>query len=475
MLTTTKATLTSWQQSIPWDRLSKTFQDAILVTRDLGLQYLWIDSLCIIQDDANDWAVESTKMAKVYGDAHVVLAATAGSDGNHGCLFPRGPTHRIPFENAEGPVEKAEAEVESHISILIREVIAHTQLLGSYKSPLSAIGYPRNLDSPLLSRAWCYQEQLLAARMLHFHASELRWECRTKRACECGGLGAAITARENHPESSGARWTLPLAAAHESADQLLVRWADQVGQYSIRNLTYETDRLVALAGVASTFQCEQLGRYVAGLWEKGLLEGLQWERPSRMDLEFEQSLRPKTYRAPSWSWASLEGDVGFRNTRGTKFKAQTEIERLDFELQNPLNPYGSVISARLVVRGKLVPAILRVEEYETNCCSWLTMEGAKGELQFRTDIPAAPWLPQQTATPEVENSMQLGCLYLGIRSADGDFSAGDNDYCPTYHVMLVVHEVKGQSGEYRRVGILHMEAKQMGRWNEVKEKTLMLV
>jgi hypothetical protein len=72
MLTTTKVTLASWQHSIPWDRLSKTFRDAILVTRELGLQYLWIDSLCIIQDDANDWAIESAKMANVYGDAHLV-------------------------------------------------------------------------------------------------------------------------------------------------------------------------------------------------------------------------------------------------------------------------------------------------------------------------------------------------------------------------------------------------------------------
>jgi hypothetical protein len=89
IITTTKATLKSRKSDIPWLSLSRTFQDAITITRELGFRYLWIDSLCIIQDDKKDWERESAKMASIYADSWLTIAAALGIDGDSGCFSSR--------------------------------------------------------------------------------------------------------------------------------------------------------------------------------------------------------------------------------------------------------------------------------------------------------------------------------------------------------------------------------------------------
>ncbi|KAI1736865.1 heterokaryon incompatibility protein-domain-containing protein [Xylaria scruposa] len=97
----TKDTLSRRKQNMPWSQLTKTFQDAILVTRGLGIQYIWIDSLCIVQDDAADWAAEAAKMASIYESALLVISATASSDGDEGCLLQRTPYTEIRITAAD--------------------------------------------------------------------------------------------------------------------------------------------------------------------------------------------------------------------------------------------------------------------------------------------------------------------------------------------------------------------------------------
>ena len=89
IVTTTKATLGQRKLEVQWPRLSRTFQDAINITRALGIRYIWIDSLCIIQDDKEDWERESAKMAEIYSCSYLNLAATGSADGDGGCFFNR--------------------------------------------------------------------------------------------------------------------------------------------------------------------------------------------------------------------------------------------------------------------------------------------------------------------------------------------------------------------------------------------------
>ncbi|OCK81956.1 HET-domain-containing protein, partial [Lepidopterella palustris CBS 459.81] len=147
---TESSNLDRHKERVEWSALPKTFQDAISFARYLQIRFLWIDSLCIIQDNEADWQRESAKMASIYQNAYVVLAATRSSNADGGCFSK---THT--------------------------EYQAHEQF-------------------PLLTRAWTYQELLLGARIVHFAEHELVWECQESTRCQCGGVKTDVYPLERY-------------------------------------------------------------------------------------------------------------------------------------------------------------------------------------------------------------------------------------------------------------------------------------
>ncbi|KAF1830656.1 HET-domain-containing protein, partial [Decorospora gaudefroyi] len=139
-LQTRKETLSRFKAGIPWESIPKTFQDAITFTRKLGLSYIWIDSLCIIQDDKQDWQQQSGAMAAIYSNSYVTLAAAVADDSKAG------------FGGVDMP-------------IFVRRPYQH----GGF---------------PLLRRAWVHQERLLSHRIIYFAYEELIWECDETFECE---------------------------------------------------------------------------------------------------------------------------------------------------------------------------------------------------------------------------------------------------------------------------------------------------
>lgn len=168
---TTVNTLQDRKKNIPWDSIPTTFKDAIIYALKCDINYLWIDSLCIIQDDASDWEMESSRMADIYQYASLTLAATSSSGDSQGCFFK---------EKYEGHLEINLPQDVGTCRIAVRRPLKHWNNLT-----------PTLLKKhfPLLSRGWAFQERLLAPRILHFCESELIWECRETTTCECGGLG----------------------------------------------------------------------------------------------------------------------------------------------------------------------------------------------------------------------------------------------------------------------------------------------
>lgn len=147
---------------VPYDQLSKTFMDAIKVARACGLHYLWIDSLCIIQDSLEDWEQKSVKMVDVYGCSTMNISATGAKDGSVGCFFDRNAQD---VKNISAPVV---AEVrQKNYSIVCTSISLYESAMG---------------NAPLLSRGWCFQERFLSPRALHFTASQLFWECECLQA-----------------------------------------------------------------------------------------------------------------------------------------------------------------------------------------------------------------------------------------------------------------------------------------------------
>jgi hypothetical protein len=166
--TTTSQSLDEFRIRILWDKLPRTFQDAISFTYQLGYLYLWIDSLCIIQDSAEDWRHEGSRMADIYKNATLTLAATKSSDSTEGCFatsLDRHLSQNWRFVDAENTV------YEIHVS---REV-DHERFLKP--------------ELPLLKRAWVLQEQLLSPRTVHFTTQKLVWGCSTHVTCECSNIG----------------------------------------------------------------------------------------------------------------------------------------------------------------------------------------------------------------------------------------------------------------------------------------------
>lgn len=266
----------SMKEGIVWSSLPKTFQDAVTVTMWFKIKYLWVDSLCIIQDSHEDWERESKTMKHVYQNSFLTIAATKAADATGGLFVDRNPDLvQISTARASWP-----RELEG--DYLFVEDAWELELL----------------DSPLLKRAWVCQERLLSPRVLHFGRSQMYWECQDLDACE--------TFPENLPPECDPSSTL------ESKRLLLLKdgdfyndyWSRIITLYSKGNLTRISDKCVAFAGIVEEIQGVAQSRYLAGLWEHNLEQQLLWYVSYNPPAG-----RPSTYLAPSWSWLSIDGGV----------------------------------------------------------------------------------------------------------------------------------------------------------------------
>jgi hypothetical protein len=272
-LTLSRANLETFTQRIPPEALSKTFQDAIVITREFGIGYLWIDSLCIIQDDADDWNREASSMSGVYGSSTLNIAASGASDGSIGCFFKQEKTLRCQIEVTATEGKK------------MYNVVPRWFFENSFAK------------MPLCKRGWALQERVLPRRNLHFTFTQVFWECHERIACE------------TFPSA------IPPTIFYRPSGRVIVRklflyksaWEMLVGIYSACQLTKSSDKLVAMSGLARHIQLQTTWRkeeYVAGLWREGLELQLCWEV---ILIHFAPTVPP--YRAPSWSWASVDTPV----------------------------------------------------------------------------------------------------------------------------------------------------------------------
>ncbi|KAJ4190740.1 hypothetical protein NW755_004954 [Fusarium falciforme] len=305
IITTTQNTLQQRQRRIDMQDLSNTFRDAILLTRQLGLHYIWIDSLCIIQDSRTDWEIESAKMSSIYSKAFLTIAATHSPDGRGG-LYTDTPDFEVSGETPEG----------EEYRLFFRERIDHH--LDPVPEPdrsgadVGLIGHGTIARHPLLTRAWVYQERLLSPRVIHFGPQELFFECLSAMQCECGGIahdGSSIApsglmkllyAEALFTTAPGVEW-------HEYAAYYMARiWRTMVNEYTSLGITKPSDRLPAIGGLAKKMAASRKQEYVAGLWGNTLNDDLIW---TVLELEGEKKPRYDPLAAPTWSWASVEAHV----------------------------------------------------------------------------------------------------------------------------------------------------------------------
>jgi hypothetical protein len=289
----THQTKSQWMKEIPWSALPKTFQDAITFVRHLGHRYIWIDSLCIVQDDLADWEREAAQMASIYRNSYLTLAATASADGRGGCFFTQDEKH-----HAE---ELTVAVNGVSYTLYYRETLPHFAGpdLKLTMTPLGSI----QKHFPLLTRGWIHQERLLSPRVLHFGHQELLWECMEEHICQCQSSPIHDV---NFPKT---KYSVSLDS---SSSRNLVRfWKGMVSDYTKLNLSVPSDRLPAMAGMAKYLESSMGGSYLSGLWQESLVENMLWMSPTEERAGRRTRLDPKApyQHVSTWSWASIEGRI----------------------------------------------------------------------------------------------------------------------------------------------------------------------
>jgi hypothetical protein len=330
-LVTTKSTLKKRIAGICVAELPKTFQDAILVTHGLGFRYLWIDSLCIVQDSKEDWDIESSRMQDVYACAIFNISADAALDSTSGL----GTWRRLPPGIAVGSPKNGD-------HVRVRPIFDCTDSSGVSHVPRDE----EHLKHVLDTRAWVLQERMLSPRILHFSEYEMAWECDTCCRCECTVLPRKPAARS---------FRSILGDSQLSKKAGLKVWFDLVGKYSTLNLTRESDKLPAVAGLALRAANYLSKTYLAGLWEEDLPYCLLWYvRRGHL-----VSARLQEY-VPSWSWASIRGETAMGPGRCAVSTLQgptvykSEIKGLEFNYGGG-SVYGSLQYGIIEIKGMKSP------------------------------------------------------------------------------------------------------------------------
>ncbi|KAK4124395.1 HET-domain-containing protein [Parathielavia appendiculata] len=320
---TLTSTLPEYVERIDVKSLPKTFLDAMEVVRRLGYHYLWIDSLCIVQDDKRDFEVECSHMHLVYSQALCTIVASDSEDGDGGCFVPRSPLQVKPcavtLKNLRRPYHRPNGIMD-----VVRERFANEPDEAQVTIYPNFGPWARGVQRGAVSRrGWCLQEREMSPRVLHYTRDRLMWECRES------------IASEDRPEPEPKKKKDEALAPHLSSSRLLDdgalhvvsklpnrvqlkshKWDRLVEAYSRRRLSVAADKLPAISGMARALAERQPGdEYLAGIWKGNLLKGLSWFPSKSRDIALVPAgswpPAPVDAGIPTWSWAAYDGPVTF--------------------------------------------------------------------------------------------------------------------------------------------------------------------
>ncbi|CCC11146.1 hypothetical protein SMACR_03854 [Sordaria macrospora] len=376
---------------IPIDGLAQTFVDAMRITQQLGYRYIWIDSLCIMQDSPEDWNREAQTMADVYGNSILTIFASGmGMEGVQGatsdtCFSVRNPLEVyapiIMSPSPDGAI-RDEAQTEENANINPDRRGCFYAIREKYESNVDEMLWGAQQKNPLLSRGWIVQERLLSPRIIYYGADELYWECRLHAVSESCPFGTPLN---KDAEASRSIWTANAKSVYQILKgpfpanfdtdmnmgnndteddakyahllELAACWTTLLTYYTATELTYPSDRLIALAGMVTAIAETKGWTYIHGSWQELWPFDLLWgfssvlnvelfnpswypedseERRKDRDETAQRLLKGKSYpesqastnlRLPSWSWAATEApkDFWFSSSGPPAWKCQVAV------------------------------------------------------------------------------------------------------------------------------------------------------
>lgn len=380
---TTSERLKANTVSLDWNGLPRTFQDAAKFTFSLGINYLWIDSICIIQGDKEDWQREAGKMCAVYQNSYLTLAALAGSDSTYGLRTTSVEQVSVPF---------------ARLRLAENTYTLYMRRLHYFGRQWIILSDTRSGRLPLLSRAWTFQERIVSPRVMFFTESEMIYECLGGVQCECGdaqsdqsqstkrkiymatracssnaaalsvGKSPSVTLIDNGMSASVVSNNLTgMINVDKEARDIAETWRLQVVvNYAPLSFSVPRDRLPALGALAEQFQRVRVGEdYLAGLWSGSLLQDLLWYcgsiRP-KSPLNKDKDTLQRPFSLPTWSWASLQSYKSHISTPDAPAYKATVVEAHCTYAEG--NSFGILENSKLVLRGRILACTLEWCPYE---------------------------------------------------------------------------------------------------------------
>ncbi|KAK3503959.1 heterokaryon incompatibility protein-domain-containing protein [Neurospora crassa] len=424
------------KKGIPLDSMPQLFRDTISIARLLGTQYLWIDSLCIFQDkdDKTDWAHEASLMEKVYSYSYCNISAADAENCSRSLFNARDP-------QSINPKTLTLDIVSDEIGGVI-PVQFYVLNCDSWLEQVSA--------ALVNTRAWVLQERILAPRVLHFGKRQLMWECCEVDASEVfpHGLHPELAASElvrfksfNLELDQGAQ--RGYFENHELPVPRLL-WNRIIQYYTYCKLSRSEDKLIACSGVAKRFQSMIQDTYVAGMWRTDLEAQLLWIK------SLGTGLRRGVYRAPSWSWASIDGVIwpSTLPQDGCLF----EIEDVHLSYATP-DKTGGITAGWLRLRGVLLETkLVKMREHEAVFDVYL--EGVSVAADFTTIGRVSPIVAFDSAEGSVDYENVEGRIFSMVGHAGNErLTMG----------LLLFKLVNEQRGVFERIGMVIIDHKEQNK------------
>ncbi|GIJ90105.1 hypothetical protein Asppvi_009055 [Aspergillus pseudoviridinutans] len=447
-----------YKKELPYHSLPQTIQDALHVTRSMGLQYIWIDSMCIIQDDEEDKQREMGKMMDIYQNTLFTISAASAAAASEGFLRPD-------LHDSRNEVWYHPLRVDEHTmgAVLVSDSSTSFESLGARPQPIN-------------TRGWTLQETILTSRLLIFAGIHMVWKCQS------GFLpDVPASARDRYGKCPWDFWfpqcdytvlslrELDGASTPEGPQRgrpfdspaIYREWKKIAQKYASKGLTEERDRLPAISAVAQKFAARFKTEYYAGLWGKFLVYDLMWT--NWLGRSESSTRRPGP---PSWSWAKLKGEHSYEYGI-----VQAEVISCMTTPVSENNPFGEVTGGELVIRGPLGP-------------TWLHTDSGTLTNDDGIVMPRTRYTSDRGHRDRIRDYLMVWCLVLAYGSGPTlhqDYPVcARMDFCAECKrgkewQMMVLIESPDKDGCYERIGIAQAETYRRPYWYDWEWETVTVI
>ena len=442
---TTSENLEDRKVAIHFNELSANFRDAIVTMRKLEVKYIWIDSICIVQDDDQDWEAEAPRMVTIYMNSLLTISAEGPGESDPSFLRPREVACPLPYEYYHPSLGHIEGNV------WLEPLVPQLNFWIEYNT--------------LRDRGWILQERFFPSRILHFSPYTTFWECRTQVAYEA--YPEELERKRLHSEGFAEIWhtkntfsqLLPLnPPIAQQPGELDVSghyetWKWIVEAYSRTVLSWGSDRLPAISGMANHFMGILKDTYYAGIWYKDLPSGICWEPSPTHILKRPAS---DSYQAPSWSWASLDSEVRYAIKGDGKWESRIEVKRVHLESKGS-NDMGELLAGQLKLRGKIIRCEVR-------------------------KIPSTPGFVTIVLDGRAINLMDImdegmrdyvWCLWV-MEDVSKLYNGSQGHQSLPHGRLLLLEEVDGRDLTFRRVGVI-MYSAGLPHWTNIEASDITII